>query len=103
MGLKIKVPVKEIGRDNVYEKVKRKLMTDADNAYTVSGLVIEIFNVNKKQIENKPFRDWPAGLPTVYSRIRTSLNKLVKQNLVKTTKHGRAWVYWWVDKTPLGK
>jgi hypothetical protein len=96
--VKIKVPVKELEKRDTCELVEETLRKDPTNAYTVSGIMIKAFDVKEKDISNKAFRDWPKGFPTLYSRITKCLSKLKKDLMVKSTKHGKAWVYWWVSE-----
>ena len=99
MTIKIKVPIKELEKMDVYSKVLSTLRDDSNNAYTVSGIMIQSFGVKTKQIENKPFRDWDKGLPSLYTKIRICLDKMKKHGMVNVKKHGKAWVYWWVNQT----
>lgn len=91
-----KTPVKELrtGSKPVQEIVEQTLMNDKDNAYTIGGIMIEAFGVKEKDI-NKSFKDWPKGLPTLYTRIRIALKKLEEQGKIKQTKQGKAVHYWW--------
>lgn len=98
MGMKIKVPVRDLQKEDACGKVRSYLANDPDNAYTVSGLLVKIFGVEEEDILSKPFRDWPKGVPSLYTRIRICLNKLIKDGEVKVEKHGRAWVYYWTRR-----
>ena len=98
MTVKKKVPVKDLNKSNIYELIEGKLRGDPDNAYTIAGLMIEVFGVKESQIENRPFRDWPKGLPTLYSQINRCLANLKSKGFIKSVKHGKAWVYWWSVK-----
>ena len=98
MALKIKVPVKELEKRNTCDIVEETLKGDPKNAYTVSGIMVAAFGVKEKDIANKAFRDWPKGLPTLYSRVTKCLNTMKKDLMVKSAKHGKAWVYWWISE-----
>ncbi len=87
--------LKEVKKEDVCAKVEKRLRTDKENAYTIAGLMTEVFDVKDKAIENKPFKDWDKGLPTLYTRIRLCLEKLKKQGKVDSKKHSKAWIYWW--------
>src|SRR3989344_3710662 len=107
MSITIKMPVKKINQQNMCDQVEEQLRNDSDNAYTLIGLMIEVFKVNKKDIQG-PFRDWKKGLPTMYSRIGGCLRKLNEVGLVSTKKHGKAHYYWWnkqenFDKISVGR
>lgn len=95
--MKIKIPVKNLERDDIFAKVEETLRKDKENAYTIQGLMVEAFNVKPEEIKNKPFAMWKNRLPTLYSRIGRVLKILVQRGSVKTKKHERAWVYWWVE------
>jgi len=94
--IKIKVPVKDLEKEDVCSKVEGILKKDQENAYTVGGLMVEAFGVKKEEIKSKAFGSWKKGLPTLYSRITRCLKKLESTGKVKFRKHGRAWVYWYV-------
>lgn len=94
MGLTIKTPIKEINQEKpVIEIVEEKLKSDKNNAYTISGLMVECFGVKESDI-NQPFRDWKTGQPALYSRIRVALDKLIEEGKVKKGKKGKAIHYW---------
>ena len=97
MGVKIKVPVKNVEKEDICSTVEETLKKDSKNAYTIAGLMIDVFNVKKEDIENKSFSSWKKGLPTMYSRIGNCLRKLEKVGKVKSRKHGKAFVYWYVE------
>ncbi|MGC8580443.1 MAG: hypothetical protein ACP5MB_10365 [bacterium] len=92
-----KIPVSELGKGSgdVPEIVESTLKGDPKNAYTVLGLMVEQFGVRESAIASKPFNQWEKGLPTLYTRIRLALEKLVKENKVRKQKVGKAQVYWW--------
>ena len=94
--MKIKVPVKDIEKEDILDKVKNALEHDSENAYTVSGLMVEVFGVKQKDIHNKPFSAWKKGLPALYGRIDRCLRKLNERGIIERRKHGKAWVYWYV-------
>lgn len=94
--MKIKVPVKDLKKENVGRMIEEKLKGDIEHAYTITGLLVELFNIKMTDIENKSFRDWPKGIPTKYTKIRLHLEKLVRSGLVEKNMDGRAGVYWWV-------
>lgn len=94
--VKIKVPVRELVKENMYDKIVKTLKDDPENAYTTSGIMIESFGVKEDEIYGKAFKDWKKGLPTMYGRIDRNLRQLVKEGKAKVAKNGKAWVYWWV-------
>lgn len=98
MPLKIKVPVSEIQKSDVRNKIEQILQEDSENAYTIMGLMVKGFNVKEQDVLNKPFSQWKKGLPTLYTRVRTTLEKLIREGKVKKAKHEKAFVYWWVEK-----
>ncbi len=100
--MKIKIPIKELEKDDVFTKVEETLKNDPKNAYTIIGIMIETFKVKPEDVENKSFSSWRKGLPTMYSRIGRSLKKLEMLGKIKSKKHERAWVYWWVEPIKKG-
>ena len=95
MTIKIKVPVKDIEKGDIENKILDKLKNNPTDAYTISGLMIEIFNVKEQDISNKPFSNWKKGQPTLYTKIRLTLEKMLKKEIIKKAKHEKAYVYWW--------
>ena len=93
--IKIKVPVKDIEKDDICSKIEERLKQDKENAYTIAGLMIEVLKIKPADIENKPFKDWKKGLPSKYTSIRLCLQRLKKEEKVNVKKHGKAWIYWW--------
>ena len=96
MGLTIKKPVKEIKASRpVCEIVAERLKSDPDNGYTIMGLMVECFNVKETEMNGKPFSSWRKGLPSLYTRVRLCLERLVKEGKVDKAKQERAGLYWW--------
>lgn len=94
VGITIKIPKKELETNDTYEKVKRHLKNNPDYAYTRSGLLVEIYN-HKPENLNAPFKDWPEGAPSQYTRIRLSLEKLENEGSIESRKQGKKFLYWW--------
>lgn len=59
------------------------------------GLMIEGFGVKPNEIDSKQFSHWKSGYPTLYTKIRLTLQRLVKESKVESRKNGKAMVYWW--------
>jgi hypothetical protein len=96
MGLTIKVPVKEIrARRPVAETVEEQLKKDPEHAYSAMGLMVECFGVKESEILSVPWSDWKEGYPALYSRIRTSLERLHNAGKVNKVKQGQPYLYWW--------
>ncbi len=96
MGLTIKKSVKDIKANRpVCETVEQKLRLDPDNGYSVMGLMVECFDVRESDINGKPFKSWKKGHPSLYTRIRTCLERLHKAGRVEKSKQERAFLYWW--------
>ncbi len=91
-----KKSVKEIKANRpVCETVEEKLKSDPDNGYTIQGLMIECFNVKEDDMDGKPFGMWKKGLPSLYTRVRTCLERGVEEGRINKTKQSRAGLYWW--------
>jgi len=93
-GITIKVPKRELETESTYEKVKTHLKKNSDDAYTRIGLMVEIYNCKPEDL-NAPFRDWPEGAPSQYTRIRLALEKLINEGLIGSKKQGKKFLYWW--------
>ena len=103
MGLTIKIPIKKIEGKSVCDQVEELFKEDNQNAYNVGGIMITKFGVKESEIHNKPFKDWKKGLPTMYSRIRNCLEKMVKGGRANKKKEGRADYYWLNTPNRLGR
>jgi len=90
----IKVALKDIQKESVYDKVKAHLEANPTYGYTISGLLVEIYKYKPQELD-APFRDWPKGAPSQYTRIRLALEKMQKDKIVNSTKQGRKFLYWW--------
>ncbi|MDE1865696.1 MAG: hypothetical protein KGH94_03630 [Candidatus Micrarchaeota archaeon] len=97
MGLSRKLPVNEIKKSGVPDKISAQLQHDRTNGYTIAGLMMDCYNIRESQI-NKSFRLWESGLPTLYTQIRLTLEKLVREGKAEKAKRGRAVYYWWVER-----
>lgn len=97
MTMTIKVPVKEVeGKESISGIVEKTLKNDQSNAYSISGLMVTAFGVKESDIHSKPFSQWKSGQPSMYTRIRLCLEKLVSEGRAKKMKKSKAMVYWWI-------
>ncbi|MDH7564309.1 MAG: hypothetical protein QHH24_05455 [Candidatus Bathyarchaeota archaeon] len=90
----IKVPLKDIQKESVYDKVKAHLKINPGYGYTIGGLLVEIYGYSAEELDS-PFKDWPEGAPSQYTRVRLALEKMIEEGLVDSTKQGRKFLYWW--------
>jgi hypothetical protein len=90
----IKVPLKDIQKESIYDKVKAHLKANQNYGYTISGLLVEIYGYTAEELD-APFRDWPQGAPSQYTRVRLALEKMKKEGSINSTKQGRKFLYWW--------
>jgi len=93
-GITIKIPKRELETESTYEKVETHLKKNPDYAYTRTGLMVEIYK-HKPEDLNAPFKDWPEGAPSQYTRIRLVLEKLKSEGLIDSKKQGKKFLYWW--------
>jgi len=93
-GITIKVALKDLDKESVYDKVKNYLKENTKYGYTISGLLVEIFGYKAEEL-NAPFRDWPKGAPSQYTRVRLALQKMVNEKLVVSTKYRKGFLYSW--------
>ncbi len=91
-----KIPVDQIREMSIEDTVRETLKNDPKNAYTILGLMVDKFGIKESDIASKPFNQWKKGLPTMYTKIRLALEKLVKEGKVRKQKVGKAQAYWWV-------
>ena len=94
-GLTIKIPIKQLETESILDKVKKHLQENSAYAFTRAGLMVEIFGYKEEEL-NAPFKDWPKGAPTLYTRIRLALKNLKKKGLIESTKQGKKYLYWWI-------
>lgn len=90
-----KISIAELQKETVGEKVEIFLKNSEYNAYSVPGIMIELFNINESDIKGVSFKDMKEGLSTLYSKIRRKLDSLVKQNKAVKKKYSRAYFYYW--------
>jgi len=93
-GITIKIPRSQLESNNVVDKIKKHLQENPEDAYTIMGLMVEIYGIDKDKL-NGPFSTWPEGAPSLYTRIRLTLEKLKAQGLVDSKKRGKAQFYFW--------
>lgn len=98
LSLTIKLPVKELERTSVCDKVMETLRSDPHNAYTLMGLLVVRFEVKEHEILGKPFSQWRKGIPSLYGKIKWCLDRAVNENRVIRKKRGKAVFYWWNAK-----
>jgi hypothetical protein len=90
----IRVAVKDIQKESVHDKLKNYLKENSEYGYTIGGLLVEVYGYDPREL-NAPFRDWPKGAPSQYTRVRLALEKLQKEGLIKSRKQGKKVLYWW--------
>jgi len=90
----IKIPLKNIQKESVYDKVKEHLKKNPSFGYTIGGLLVEIYGYSAEQLD-APFKDWPEGAPSQYTRVRLALEKMQQGGSVDSIKQGRKYLYWW--------
>jgi hypothetical protein len=73
--------------------VKAHLKANPGYGYTVSGLLVEIYEYKPQELD-APFRDWPKGAPSQYTRVRLALEQMQKDKIVNSIKQGRKFLYW---------
>ena len=95
-GITIRVALKDIDKESVYDKVRNYLEKNTGYGYTISGLLVEIFGYKAGEL-NAPFRDWPKGAPNQYTRVRLALMKMVEEKSVSSTKYGKGFLYSWKE------
>jgi len=96
-GLTEEIPLEQIDEDAyIKTKVKLHLMNNPLTAYTISGLMIQLFD--SKEIKNtQSFSEWNNRDKTLYNKIKEYLESLVADGLVKVKILGpnNRGNYWW--------
>jgi hypothetical protein len=95
-GITIRVALKDIDKESVYDKVENHLKKNTGYGYTIGGLLVEIFGYKAEEL-NASFRDWPKGAPSQYTRVRLALRKMIEEKLVGATKYGKGFLYSWKE------
>lgn len=90
----VKIPLKDIQKESVYDKVKAHLKKNPSYGYTIGGLLVEIYGYTAEELD-APFNNWPEGGPSQYTRVRLALQKMQQEGSVDSTKQGRKYLYWW--------
>jgi hypothetical protein len=96
-GITIKIPRSELENGDVVDKIGEQLRRNSKDAYTIMGLMVEVFGIDKERL-NGPFSNWPNGAPSLYTRIRLALEKLKKESVINSRKQGKAVFYYWETK-----
>ena len=92
-GLAMKVAKKDL-RMNVDDKIARFLMEHSEDAYTINGLLVEVYGVEAKDLRG-PWSSWPGKLPTLYGRVRRVLDKLYLTGKLTKGREGKATFWAW--------
>jgi hypothetical protein len=95
-GITIKIPRSQLESNDVDEKIKGHLRNNPENAYTIGGLMVEVFGANAEDL-NAPFKDWPKGMPSLYTKIRHVLEKLKADGTIDSKKRGKGYFYFWCE------
>ena len=93
-GITVKIPKRELETVDLHEKVKSHLRNNPDYAYTRAGLLVEIYGYDRKKL-SAPFKEWPEGAPSQYTRVRLTLKKLKNEGMIDSKKQGKKYLYWW--------
>ena len=93
-GVAVKMKKAELGNDGVDTKLEDYLKEHSDDAYTVQGLMIELYGVPPEDIKGS-WKVWPRGLPALYGRIRRALDRLQEAGKITCTKHSKAFFWAW--------
>lgn len=91
-GIAIRRPKKSLEANGVAEKVEDFLERHSSEAFTVMGLMVDVFDAEAASL-NGSWKEWPSGMTTLYGRIMRSLEMLEKHGKVVSQKDGRA--VWW--------
>lgn len=73
--------------------VMKGLKENKGKAYTVIGMLIEFFDIEKTMVE-KPYKEWEPRAVNMYSQVNRCLKGLVKDAKVNSKKNGKSTFYW---------
>jgi hypothetical protein len=93
-GITVKMPLSQLESKTVVQRVREHLQRNVDDGYTISGLLVELYDYSPTEL-NGPFKSWPKGAPSQYTRIRHALEDLKAKKLVQSIKHEKAYFYFW--------
>jgi len=97
-GITQETPLEELDEDAyIKAKVKLQLENNPLTAYTICGLMIQLFGSREINI-NQPFKDWNEHDLLLYKKIKESVEKLVADGFVnvKIEGKGNRGNYWWI-------
>jgi hypothetical protein len=93
------ISVEDVILSEIFEKkIIEFLKSNVGKAYSIQGILVNVFNVKEEDIKGVSFCDMKAGLPTLYSRIRATLKRLVISGNVKMGKSEKAFFYYWANE-----
>ena len=97
-GITEEISLEELDEDAfIQAKVKLHLMNNPLIAYTIFGLLIQLFGTREINI-NQSFKDWNVRDKFLYKKIKEYVEKLVADDLVKVKIEGpgKRGNYWWI-------
>ncbi len=93
-GVTIKMKKADLDSAGPDEEIARFLTKHADDAYTIRGIMHELYEVATADMQDK-WSVWPHGLPSLYSRVNRALERLRKAGKITKTRKGRADFWAW--------
>lgn len=93
MVITMKMPVSEVVKNNVMTKIETFMYQHKDSAYTMYGIMSEVYGINKSELA-KTYHVWGKENRNLYQNISHTLKKLVKEQKLKTKKVGRSYFFW---------
>lgn len=97
-GITEEISLEELDEDAfIQAKVKLHLMNNPLIAYTIFGLMIQLFGTREINI-NQSFKDWNERDRILYKKIKDYIEKLVEDGFVniKIKGKGNRGNYWWI-------
>ncbi len=88
----IKMPREDMFANSPASHVEGFLRAHSKDGYTINGILVEAFGADPEKL-NGPWNRWPATLPTLYGRVRRTLDRLHAAGRLTKTKIGKA-VFW---------
>lgn len=82
---------------NVPKEVRNFLQKNKENAYTIQGILINLYGIKEKDVRGVSFKNMKKGLPTLYTKVRRTLEKLVEEGKANKKQRGHA-IYYYLIK-----
>ena len=91
MNITIKKPINEVNEEPIKKVILKHLADNSKQAYTITGLMIEVGKCSKQHLEND---EWAIEDGVLYRKIRKALNELLEDKSIIRKITGKQNFYW---------